>query len=78
MHVSADIGDDPRALPACLFLLFFLQGQVQNTTVFVQCGTTCTAGQTLNHLFDLWTHIKKCPPPYTVRVTTVMGPWPSL
>lgn len=30
MHVSADIGDDPRALPACLFLLFFLQGQVQN------------------------------------------------
>lgn len=73
MHVSEDIGDDPRALPACLFLLFFLQGQVQNPK-----HSTCIAGQTLNHLFDLWTHIKKCPPPYTVQVTTVMGPWPSL
>lgn len=30
MHVSADKGDDPPSLPACLFLLFFLQGQVQN------------------------------------------------
>lgn len=75
-------GEDLLALPACLFLLFFLQGQVQKPKQAKQilCSvalTTCIAGQTLNHLFDLWTHTKKCPPPYTVQFTTVrMGPWP--
>lgn len=73
-------GDDLRALPACLFLLFFLQGQVQKPKHNSFCAMWhylyCRAKPSI--IFLIYGRIKKCPPPYTVQFTTVRTrPWLS-
>jgi len=66
-------GDDLRALPACLFLLFFLQGQVQKPKHNRFCAAWhylyCRAKPSI--IFLIYGLIKKCPPPYTGQFITV-------